>query len=177
MKTFKYAFFFLAFSTSLTLSFSTQAAKNYNDCSIGICNFEEIQNPDMKQFETLQNQLSSLYNKSVSDENAIAIKKTKECKKIVEKQFLHMFYGGNPKDGVEYDEYRNVSHNIKFQKLQAVTEEFIVYEVKVSTREIRANLFNMKEADRYSEQKITLIQKRGSCELVKYLRSDSFNIN
>lgn len=44
MKTFKYAFFFLAFATSLTLSFNTQAAKNYNDCSIGICNFEEIQN-------------------------------------------------------------------------------------------------------------------------------------
>ncbi len=177
MNFYKYIFFFLAFTASTTVSFNTQADKNYNYCSIGICNFEEIQNPDLKQFEKLQNQLSSLYNKSVSDENEIAIKKTKECKKTTEKQFLHMFYGGDPKDAMEYDDYKNISHNIKFQKLQAVTEEFIVYEVKVITREIRSNLFNMKAADRYSEQKITLIQKRGSCELLKYLRGDSFNIN
>lgn len=178
MPFFKYAFFSLIYTISLGLSSTGQSAvKDYSDCSIGICNFEEVNNPDLKQFEKLQNQLSSIYNKSVSDENDIEIKKTKECKKITKKQFLHMFYGGDPKDGMEYDDYSNVSHDIKYQKFQAISKEFIVYEVKVSTREVRANLFNMKAPDRYSTEEMTLIQKRGSCELVKYLRGTPFSIN
>jgi len=175
---FKYTFFSLVCAISLSLSFNAQSAgKNYNDCSIGICNYEEINNPDMKQFEKLQNQLSSIYNKSVSDDNDIEIKKTKECKKVTEKQFLHMYYGGDPKNEMEYDDYSNTHRYITYKKLQAITKEFIVYEIKVKTREIRSNLFNMKAADRYYDEDVTLIQRKGSCELVKYLNGTPFNIN
>lgn len=153
--------------------------KDLNNCSIGVCNFELIGNPSLDQFQALEEQISSINDKMVSKDlkKEIEIKKTSECKKVSKEQFFHMFYMGQPQDGSEYDYHSNVSNTLKYKKLQAISKDYIIYEVELRRNQINATIPNMKAKDSNYTYDVTLIQKRGSCELVKYVKGSPFNIN
>lgn len=155
-------------------------SKDLNDCSIGICNYDQILNSGLDQFLVLEEQQKSISDHIESKEidiNEVEIKKTKECKKVAKEQLFHMFYMGDPKDGKEFDDYSNISYNFVYKKYQVLTKDYVIYEIELKGRELTANLFNLNGKEKNYTLAFTLVQKRKSCELVKYVKGTPFNIN
>lgn len=150
---------------------SAFAAEDKNDCSIGICHYELIENNNIDKFADI---LSAL-NKSADGDKTVEIKNLNQCKQLSQKQFEHMFFNGNPKAGKqEIDNDGSLSIFFKPLKLAIINKDYIIREVSISVQ-YPPGLF--KAASSPKSTLFTLVQDKKNCELKQMIKGNPFTIN
>lgn len=146
-------------------------AKDKNDCSIGVCNFEIISNDNIDKFADI---LAAL-NKSADGDQTVEVKNLKQCKDLSQKQFEHMFYDGKPAKEKE-EMMNNPSMSITTQALKyaIINKDYVIREVRL-TVQYHGGLI---KAGTPAKSKIfTLVQDKSSCELKQMIKGNPFAIN